>query len=524
MSRLSRVIFPALVSMLGGFVLALAFPGTALWPLTPVAVGLLIVAQRGLGFLSGFLVGFAGGMTFWLSLIDWLTLYLGPLPWVALCTLMALYMGLAGALISLAWRWVPIAWPSRWGRWLLTPMVIGGLWVSRETLAASWPYGGFSWGRVSMSLAESPLFTGGFSWWGATGVSFLTVSASAVIVTVLCERYTEDSFSTRDLSPEGLALPRPRASTLTGMIAGGVAVAIAWPAWPTFDAGEWRVLAVQGGADASLFSQLPPEEIFKAHTKVTLEYLGQPFDAVVWPENAAAVDPTRSETAAFVLDSLSRDFNAPFVVGVITVRDNKFYNSSLQWQYPEGVVDYYDKAHPVPFAEYMPDRAFWRPFAPDLVDLVSRDYSPGVEPNVFDLGSAMAGIAICFDIANDHMVQEMIRDGAEVILAQTNNADFGRTDESLQQLSIARMRALETGRAVVNISTVGSSAVINHDGQTIASLPTWTAGALAETVTLRSGHTLAMAWGSSSLKWVFAGGSLAILALAGLLAVRERRA
>ena len=62
----------------------------------------------------------------------------------------------------------------------------------------------------------------------------------------------------------------------------------------------------------------------------------------------------------------------------------------------------------------------------------------------------------------------MIDDGAEILLAPTNNADFGHTDESAQQLAIARLRAMETSRSLVNISTVGTSAIIAPDGSTRA--------------------------------------------------------
>ena len=57
----------------------------------------------------------------------------------------------------------------------------------------------------------------------------------------------------------------------------------------------------------------------------------------------------------------------------------------------------------------------------------------------------LAGIAICFDIVDDQlMTRDAWSEGAQVIFAQTNNADFGRTDESVQQLAIARIRAIET--------------------------------------------------------------------------------
>jgi apolipoprotein N-acyltransferase len=67
-------------------------------------------------------------------------------------------------------------------------------------------------------------------------------------------------------------------------------------------------------------------------------------------------------------------------------------------------------------------------------------------------------------------MRSLVVDGAEIVLAQSNNADFGRADESVQQLAIARLRAIELGRTVVNISTVGTSAIITPDGATVAQL------------------------------------------------------
>ena len=113
-------------------------------------------------------------------------------------------------------------------------------------------------------------------------------------------------------------------------------------------------------------------------------------------------------------------------------------------------------AIPVPFGEYIPDRAFWEPLAPDLIGLIQRGYTPGTNAPVFDLGDAITGLAICFDVIYDELIWEGARDGAELYMFQTNNADFRGTDENQQQLAIARLRAIETGRSVVNISTVGT--------------------------------------------------------------------
>ncbi len=211
---------------------------------------------------------------------------------------------------------------------------------------------------------------------------------------------------------------------------------------------------------------------------------GRRVDMVVWPEGSVLPDPTRDPASAAALDALARSFDAPFIVGTVTYRDGKYYNSSLQWEAGKGAVDYYDKKHPVPFGEYVPDRAFWRPFAPSLIDLIARDYTPGTRDNVFDVGGVRAGISICFDIVDDQLLTDMMQDHAQVILAQTNNADFGETDENQQQLAIARLRAIESGRALVNISTVGSSQIIAPDGRTISEIPPFTPGHMVADVPL----------------------------------------
>ena len=116
------------------------------------------------------------------------------------------------------------------------------------------------------------------------------------------------------------------------------------------------------------------------------------------------------------------------------------------------------------------------------------------------------GLAICFDVIYDDVIWDGARDGAEVYMFQTNNADFRDTDENLQQLAFARMRAIETGRSVVNLSTVGTSQVIAPDGTTIDGLPADEAGHMLTDVPLRTGLTPAVVAGAA-IKCSSAGGA-----------------
>jgi apolipoprotein N-acyltransferase len=150
-----------------------------------------------------------------------------------------------------------------------------------------------------------------------------------------------------------------------------------------------------------------------------------------------------------------------------------------------------------------------------------RDYSFGERDTVFDVGGARAGIAICFDIVDDAILWSMMESGADVIFAPTNNADFGQTDQSIQQLSIARMRAMETGRSVVNISTVGTSAIIDPRGRELDRLPTYEEGYMLVDVPLATHTTPATMFGRT-IELTIVGFTLAGLAIAAL-GERSRR-
>jgi apolipoprotein N-acyltransferase len=490
----------ALVLALGaGPILNEAFPDADVWPLAFVAIAFYLLSFRGRSVGGSILVGFVGGMSFFLVHIEWSSLYLGVLPWVALATLEALFFAAGAVVMTLAYRWVPRVWPTTLGRTLLLPVVIAGLWTAREYASGHWPYGGFSWGRVAESQSQSP-FASLVAWLGISGLSFVMVALVALILQLFLEQ------------------PLLRS---TRFLVGATAIVavLAVPAWPAQTAGTSTIAAVQGNSRAGYFQERSYGDLTNAQVDAT--YNGIPLskkvDMVVWPEGASDRDPTRDPFGKYIFDVISKAYKAPLVSGVITQKGSKYYNSSIVWSGGK-VTAQYDKKHLVPFGEYVPDRGFWRPFAPSLIDLIQRDYTPGTRGNVLDVGKIKAGISICFDIVDDSLTRQMVDGGAQVILAQTNNADFGKTNENAQQLAIARLRAIEASRPVVNISTVGSSAVINAQGKTIDSIPAYTPGTLLTKVDLGTGTTPAIAAGAA-LEGLVSLFGLAALVLARLLLI-----
>lgn len=502
------------LAVIGGVVLAGAFPQLGWWPLAFLGTPLVLYTLVGRRIGGSLLVGLLAGFAFWGTHISWLTIYLGAVPWLALAGLESIFFAIGAALIALAWRFGDtLVGRSSTGRgigWLrlgVVPFVVAGVWTLREFVTSTWPYGGFSWGRLAFSQSESP-FGDLVAWVGISGLSFLIAWVSALIVQAARTRAAPRRVI-RSLMPIALL----GAMLLTPTFA------------VTIDATA-RIGAVQGDADAGLFAAYERGEILQDHLRATEPLVGESMDLLVWPENASDLNPLEYPQAAIALDQVTADVGAALITGAVTAVGDDIFNSVLLWREGEGVADQYDKIHPVPFAEYIPDRDFWFPLAPDLLSLIPRDYTVGTRDNVFatagENGSGVdirAGIAICFDIVDDSLVRTMIADGANVIVAPTNNADFGRSDESVQQLAIARLRAIETGRSVVNASTVGTSAIIAPDGSTLDALPTFEPGTMLQDVPLSTTTTPSTVIGQG-LEIVLSLLGLAGVVLLGLSTIR----
>ncbi len=489
----------------GGWLMDLGYPDLAWWPFTILGTALVLASLRGRTIGGALLIGAISGFAYYGMLIEWLTVYLGVVPWLALTLAQVFFTALGGVLITLAWRWVPRAWPGVAGRLVLTPAVVAAAWTTREAVASVFPFGGFAWGRLAHSQAEGPL-SHWAAWVGFSGLTFLLAWLAAGLVAVAIER--EVGMLRRSIA-----------------IVGAIAALLVWPAVPIATTGTISVAAVQGNSNSGLFASYERGEILQDHYNATTPLFDQglDLDVVVWPENASDLDPLRYPNAAAAIDRVSEQLQAPVVVGTITHDEptDKTFNSILLWKVGEGAVDQYDKMHPVPFAEYLPARDFFYPLAPDLFDLVPRDFSFGERDTIVDLNGVIAGISICYDIVDDDLLARQIDEGAQVLLAPTNNADFGRTDQSVQQLAIARLRAVESGRSLVNASTVGASAIVLPDGSTLDSLPLFEAGTMVQEVPLSDTVTPAHALGRT-LEWGVILFGLASVVLAGLLVRREQ--
>lgn len=470
---------------IGGFLSSLAMPRESISPLIFLSVALLFFSIRNLSFVAALGVGLTGGFAFYLSQIEWLSLYLGPVPWIALSTLEAIIFAIGMAATALVWNWLEksLSGANRF-KPLLLSMALALMWTAREWVSITLPYGGFPWSRLAQTQSETYLA----KWVYLGGLGALTfvvaLLASLAVISIIAWKQAK-------LLPHWSVV-------IVATLALGIP-ALVTPGTED-EVGSITVGAVQGNANAGLFSNEKPGTILENHLQATNLLKEKPLfnqlDVVVWPENASDLSPFASAYANSQIAGLvNKQLKVPLIFGTITQRGENYFNSSILWQPDVGPTDWYDKKRPVPFAEYVPNRDFWYQLAPDLIGLVSRGYAFGERDGIFEVKESKLGSLICFEIAIDDIGRSLVADGAQIIFSPTNNADFGRSDETYQQAAFARLRAIETGRVVVNVSTVGVSAIYAPDGSIIDQIETFEPGVMLEKLPLRTSITPAMVAG-----------------------------
>jgi apolipoprotein N-acyltransferase len=498
-ARVPRRLAVAMALAAGG-VLLLAFPNFGLWWCAPIGVALLAVAVHRRGFWAGTGLGLLAGLAFLVPLLSWTQIVGGAAPWLILSTFEAGFLALAAG--AAAWC-SPLVDRYRWS-W---PVLTGVLWTVQEAVRDRYPFGGFPWGRLAFSQADSPLLRYAVVG-GAPLVTFLVGVAGGLLATAVWRR-----------GRTGLAL----GGGAVLLVLSGLLIPTATPHGPAM-----TVAIVQGNVPRlGLEFNAQRRAVLDNHVDATLDLAGKVRagavhrpDLVVWPENASDIDPLIEEDAdARARISAAADaIGAPILVGTLLVGPGDHArNVALVWQPGTGPGAMYVKRHPVPFAEYMPWRGLAR-LVSDRVDLVRSDFLPGDRPGVLQVGPARVGVAICFEVAYDDLVRDTVTGGAQLLAVQTNNADFTPA-EAGQQLAMVRLRAVEHGRDGMMVSTVGISAFVDAGGGT-SGVSRFNIRAVAvHELRLGGARTLASELGPAA-EYMLVG--LGVLALAGAGLIRRR--
>jgi apolipoprotein N-acyltransferase len=415
---------------------------------------------------------------------------------------LALFVPLLSWLINVAWyAWAALAGSEALifailcvGQRLLLelpfwPSAVAAWWVAAEALRDRWPFA-FPWGRLAMSQSVAPDVR-----WVAVGgaplLTFLVALTGAMLARAVLAGLGAGGWRSRGAYGAALA-----AVVTAGLVlAGGLL-----PVDPVGGAPTAAVAAIQGNVPQArnLPQLLNDSEVTQNQVAATAALAAEVKagrlpapDVVVWPEDAVGLDPRVYPFVYAEILGAVDGIGRPVLVGEVLTNPER--NVGQLWVPGAGPATLYVKRQLVPFGEYIPFRGLISSFS-SLPSLVPIDFTPGHEPVVFDVGPIRLGDVICYEVGFDNLVRSEVNAGANVLALQSNDADFeidGQLGETEQQTAMARIRAIESDRAVVYASTTGESTIIAPDGALIAHSGVWHRAILDARVPLVSYRTLA---------------------------------
>lgn len=476
-------------ALVAGVVTGLCFPPVGLGPVVLVALIPLLWAWRDARPAHAALYGFAYGVAAYVVVIPWIR-YFGYVAIVPLVVAMALAIAGVGALVAAYAR-----------RGLASPFLTAAVWVVLEALRGRFPFGGFPWADLGVTLHDVPAARALASVGGTLLVSFAVVAVNGLLLDLALALRSRAS----------------RASVLAVVGVVGIAVTTVVVDVTRFaptTTGHLRVAMLQGDDEQLPLAQQVDQPLTEAHFALADRLRGD-YDLIVFPESALDTDPETDPPLRDRLVALARQHHSAVLVNARTpAADGRYRNTNLLYT-PDGKLQgTYSKQHLVPFGEYVP----WRSALSWLPELrqVPYDFEPGSTRTLFRAGGHPFESVICFESAFGPLVRDAVRDGAQIVVVSTNNRSYQRSANSEQHLALGQMRAAETGRAVLQASVSGISAVIDPDGSVHDQTGLFESRIVTATVATSTGETLYVRFGD----WVVLLSALAMLVVT-VVAIRR---
>ena len=463
-----RRVPPTLTALLGGLCLAAATPPWGFWPLAFVGIVLLdhaIAGARGI-------VRLGRAWVVWAALLFpslwWMQDLTAP-GYVVACAVFAGFLA-TGTMLA----------PEGPGRFV----ALGGGVILAEWVRFRWPFGGAPLSSLAVGQVAGPLAPM-LRIGGALFVVGMTVVVGTAIAAALERCWTVAA---------GLTV-------LTAVVLAGAHVAPDGSATGR----DIDVALVQGGGPQGTRAvDTEPGIVLERHLAAS-EDLEGPVDLVLWPEDVVDVATFDGSVEEDQLRDLARENDATFVAGVIAdAGPDRFRNWAVAFGPDGDEAGRYEKVERVPFGEWVPMRALLEPIAGDA--LPARDAAVGEGPAAIETPAGRLGVSISWEIFFGERARDAVQAGGEIIVNPTNGASFAGTQVQTQQVASSRMRAIETGRWVLQIAPTGFTAVVDPDGEVLQRTSVSERAILYDTVGLRDGRTIYVRFGD-----------LAAFVLAGLL-------
>ncbi|MBN1269241.1 MAG: apolipoprotein N-acyltransferase [Kiritimatiellae bacterium] len=403
-------------------------------------------------------LGFLAGAVFWLFSIHWLT-HVTIVGWITLALYCALYV--MPFTVIAAW------WIRRWGtggiaRNIALMGVLALSWVGLEYLRSTL-FTGFPWNPLGVSQYRNLTIIQAAEWGGVYAVSAVMVWVNAAIALTIL----------RHLELRGRIRLRPHPELIAGLL---VWVGVHAYGWSTFRA---PVPAGVPFRAALIQPNIPQVEKWTAEF-VTAIYtrlqslteaavrVGPP-DLVIWPETAVPDDIRDSAPSYTLVYELAR-LGVPILVGSMDAAwtDEEgpvYYNSSFLFDTAGSIVQGYDKQHLVIFGEYVPFRRAL-PFMKAMTP-IQESFSAGSTATIFRVegNAAPFSVLICFEDTVARLARKAVRNGARLLVNQTNDAWFDPSSGSRQHMTHCVFRCVENRVPAFRATNTGVTCAIDRFGR-----------------------------------------------------------
>ena len=455
------------LAILSGLLLTGSFPNVNFSWLAWFAFVPLLISLRDLPLKESFFLGFLAGVTHYLTLVYWLIHTMrtyGHLPWhlsVVILILLSAYLALYFAVFSAALSRF-FSKPSV--MFIIIPVFWVGLEYIRSFFLSGFPWEliGYSQFKMLQILQISDIF-------GVYGVSFLVVLSNATIFILF-------------LYLTGQKWRGEKITKIQALFATSVFVCIFIVAWSygtlriksidrlVAKSPSKRVAFVQGNIKQSeKWDQAFQLATIKKYINLSHRTKGQKAELVVWPETAAPFYFLKDTQLSKMIIRGIADIPSDFIIGspCYDHRNKRveYFNSAYLISSAGNVYGRYDKAHLVPFGEYIPLKR-WLPFLGKIVEHVG-DFKPGKKGNTLQWNNHRLGFLICYEIIFPDLSRAMVKNQAALLVNITNDAWYGRTSAPYQHFSKAVFRAVENRRALVRSANTGISGFIDPVGRVI---------------------------------------------------------
>lgn len=415
----------ALPGLAAGLLLTAGLPPFGWWPLALLGAAVLAWVLADAPLRGRLVVAVATGFSLLAPGLFWMSEF--SAPGYVLAVLIEI------ALLTIGITLVP---PGR-ARAIGLPAIL----VLAEALRGIWPFGGVPIATIAQTQIGGPLMLvarvgGGLLITATVGVAGVALVAAA----------------RRRL--------RTAAAGLAIVVLVAVAGAVADPGRPV---GTLSTAIVQGGGERGLLaSDDGAADVLRAHLD-TSEDLPDGLDLVVWPENVVTIKgPVAGTRQADSLGELAQRVDATVVAGVVEREGDRFRNAAVVWTPAGALSTRYEKNQRVPFGEYVPMRALLSKITD--VSAIPRDAIAGTEAGILATPAGDLGVVISYEVFFPRRARDAMAAGAEVLLVPTNASSFTTSQMPTLELGAARLRAVETGRDVLQAAPTGLSAVIRPDG------------------------------------------------------------